>query len=623
MKKILLCAALVCALCIGFACAETARVVTPGGKLNVRKKPMDKSTIVFYVPNYALIEIDEAQEDGWAKITYKKQTGYTKNDYLLPFSDMAGKTLYPDEDVTAVYARMDEQTAYNVLGALDAVTILTVENGFVSFEMDGQTVYAKAEAFSYQSDAPRGKVSMIALNGVSNGADLFDQPKKKAAVIANIADKAPVTVLLESGNYAMVLAGGKLGYMLKTGIRIALPFGEETEISADTLSKLQSKLKKQYQSFGKTYVYPSAVQTASGIVCGFLTEEGKVKYAALLDAEGNILVTRDLTAYAFAVPEPELLPEGEMKLDLSAEQIKTGEILDVTVSAWTLNACAYTLERNGKAYCASEPSAHFAASFRPTLAGDYQLSVTVSDENGLTKAMSASFTVEASDHPSPLSPVYSQVDGTWHDVAYSNKTLEHSGCAIFALSHLLQRMGFDGEDIKPENLAETYAHCLTVDGTNNGRLISEAARAYGFKTQKYLIKDKRKIVNLLKKGAMFSFAIARGHIAMVSGISEDGKMIRVVDSAPQATFERIKNAKMYYQGRSGGFIPIKTLDDMPGARWYFETGSYGGLEYWLDADYIARRGVRLVQMPEAGEQVEIVEADGTDDTEDEEDPSGK
>ena len=103
------------------------------------------------------------------------------------------------------------------------------------------------------------------------------------------------------------------------------------------------------------------------------------------------------------------------------------------------------------------------------------------------------------------------------------------------------------------------------------------------------------IASMIRGGTLFSFGIARGHIAMVSGISDDGTMIRVVDSAPSATFERIKDASQYYEKRPGVYRAALTLDDMPGARWFFETGEFGGMEYYLPMEYVAKRGVRLIQ----------------------------
>ena len=155
---------------------------------------------------------------------------------------------------------------------------------------------------------------------------------------------------------------------------------------------------------------------------------------------------------------------------------------------------------------------------------------------------------------------------------------------------------YQEEAALPENLANKYQYCLIPEeGTNNTLLINTAARDFGFTTQGNLIEDKAKIAELIRGGALFSFGIARGHIAMVSGISEDGAMVRVVDSAPFATFERIKDASQYYEKRPGVYRAALTLDDMPDARWFFETDEYGGMEYWLPMDYVAKRGVRLIQ----------------------------
>jgi hypothetical protein len=48
--------------------------------------------------------------------------------------------------------------------------------------------------------------------------------------------------------------------------------------------------------------------------------------------------------------------------------------------------------------------------------------------------------------------LYSQSDGFWKDQPYRHSTLEHSGCAIFALSHALQLLGYETEEILPQNL---------------------------------------------------------------------------------------------------------------------------------------------------------------------------
>lgn len=194
--------------------------------------------------------------------------------------------------------------------------------------------------------------------------------------------------------------------------------------------------------------------------------------------------------------------------------------------------------------------------------------------------------------------LYSQSSGYWQNKAYGSTNLQQSGCAIFALSHALQCLGFQGEEINPEALAARYAGALREGGTVNSYLVGHAADDRGFKTRYDLYDNLSDIRSKLSEGAVFSFAVVNGHIAMVAGQNEDGTMFRIIDSAPSATFERIQNAKMYIQAEDGSFVPLESLGDVEGLRYYIETGCYGGTDYWLEADYVTRRGVRLIQLRE-------------------------
>ncbi len=348
----------------------------------------------------------------------------------------------------------------------------------------------------------------------------------------------------------------------------------------------------------KENLYGIASLQDDGYYCGFFNDADQYLYGALVDAEkGTVLFTRHYERFAAPIQEDSLLPEGEIMLEQSAETLAVGDVLDLTVHAWTNHESQYTLLQNGKEILSTEKGQHFQASYRPREAGEYAVSVQVTDENGLTRSAVCSFSVDDTlPVQDGIAEVYSQKDGWWADKKYRHSNLGKSGCAIFALSHALQRLGYEGSDILPVNLATKYAYCLIPgEGTSNELLINTAAKDFGFKTQRILINDKKKIEDLIESGTLFSFSIAKGHIAMVSGISADGAMIRVVDSAPSATYERIVNASLYYQMRSGVFRAALTLDDLPGSRWYFETDEYGGLEYWLPMDYVAKRGVRLIQ----------------------------
>ncbi len=191
--------------------------------------------------------------------------------------------------------------------------------------------------------------------------------------------------------------------------------------------------------------------------------------------------------------------------------------------------------------------------------------------------------------------IYSQCDGWWKDKQYRTSTLEHSGCAIFSLSHALQLLGYTGEEIQPDVLAKTYATCLLDGGTMNSALVGRAAKDVGFKTRYELYESKAEIIKRFSQGAVFSFSIVSGHIAMVAELSEDQTKCRVIDSAPSATFERIKGGKIYYRDADGAFIEATAPSDIPDAVYYFANDAYGGMTYWMDLSYIAKRGVRLIQ----------------------------
>ena len=190
--------------------------------------------------------------------------------------------------------------------------------------------------------------------------------------------------------------------------------------------------------------------------------------------------------------------------------------------------------------------------------------------------------------------LHSQSSGLWQNKKYGASNLQKSGCAIFALSHALQCLGYEGEAITPEALAKKYAFCLREDGTINSTLVGNAGDDLGFKTRYDLYHDVRSMRGKRQDGAVFSFAVVNGHIAMIADVSADGSMVKVIDSAPSATWERIGEHRLYIE-KDGSFVPVEDLADIPGIRFYPETDAFGGAVYWLESDYAARRGVRLIQ----------------------------
>ena len=593
--------ALLCAVCS--ALGETARVVTPGGALNMRKKADEKSNLVESVPNKSLVEAEEIGEE-WSRIVYKKKTGYVKTQFLKLPSQLPGQTVYLDGGSALLRAAPEENAPIlRPLSCSMPVEVIAVEGDWVSVRADGIDGWVETEHFSFQYQEPVGEQDWMAEQGtVIAACDLLEAPAKESKKITALAAGTAVTVTLIEKDHCLVMTESACGWVPVSAIALTGP--EDTSDKVGTVAPMEAAaaaekaLTKQFKAFGKANLYCAVQPEGAAYRCGFFTAEDQYVYGALVDAEtGKALLLKDYTGFAVPPKASAALRSGEMTVTLSAETLAVGEVLDVTVAAWEDCQTQYALAFNGKTIIESELGDHFTAAYRPREAGEYALTVTVTDQQGLTRKVESAFTVDGSlPSQDGLADVYSQKDGWWKDKKYRHSNLGKSGCAIFALSHALQRMGHTEEDILPENLAVKYAYCLIPnEGTSNELLINTAAKDFGFTTRKTLYSDKKQILQLLDEGAYFSFSIARGHIAMVCGRSEDGTMIRVVDSAPSATFERIVNAALYYQTRSGAFRAALSLDDLPGARWYFETDEYGGLEYWLPLEYVAKRGVRLIQ----------------------------
>ena len=232
--------------------------------------------------------------------------------------------------------------------------------------------------------------------------------------------------------------------------------------------------------------------------------------------------------------------------------------------------------------------------FVPREAGDYLLRVLPSGYE--EDAFYFPFTVREARTGEGGFILYGQKDGQWTTVPYGSSTLEASGCAIFALSHALQRLGYTGEETEPAVLAERYKSYLGTGGTRNGALISRAARDFGFTTRATLYTTRAAIQKKLREGCVFTFGIVDHHIALIDGLSGDGTMVHVVDSAPSSTMRHITGASPCVQdAKTGTFRPVERLTEIPGVCYCLETHDYDGAEYWLPLSYAAKRGLRLIQ----------------------------
>ena len=584
-----------------FALAESARVVTPSGPANMRKGAGKGYDISAYVPNGTVLEADEAGEE-WTHVTYKGKGGYIMTKYLRLASDSVGKRLYSNGEVVCVRDSASEDgRILAVLNPTDAMTVSEITESWALVEYDAGVGFVPFEALDMQNESPTAEYSFLTLDGfVPNEAPLFLLSSPEALCFDTLPAGTSVSVTSFSDGWCLVRASEYFGYTSVKNIQLLGYSGDSVPVE-DSLRKSADKALKGKLKSGGYYVFRYNAPGGEDDTLLYVDDAGKLSFSVTLSSSGKALLAADYTAFGYSVPGKTYLPgeNGTLIIEKSMDSLTPGQRLCVSLDD-SVSDITYTLTRGGKTLSESKGVPYTTAWFRPHESGIYQLRVTAKDEAGTACAGSAFIWVtdgeDAAELPTPGTlTVYSQQDGWWANKKYSNhSTLQISGCAIFALSHSLQLLGHAETAALPQSLATTYVACLVDGGTLNASLISRAAKEFKYKTKEDLIKDKSSIISYFDRGAVFSFRVVSGHIAMAAGVSEDGKYVRIIDSAPSATFERIKDEKLYYEDGMGQMIPVDDLSEIPGAKYYFETNAFGGLSYYLPMSYVAKQGVRLI-----------------------------
>jgi len=525
------CLCLLLSLCAAAALAEPAWVKTQKGALNARRKANSKSDIAIKIPNGSEVEVLEDKGD-WSYIEYKGKKGYVKSDFL---SDEA-----PEKE---------EEPVVPVLQA----------GGFARIATEGGTLNLRKKADS------------------------------KSAVVGQVPNDVRVEVVQATPDWSCILYRGKKGYVRTEYLVLdSQMLGKSIYPDGEYLHVRQAD---HASSASIAAVSAAQPMTILAISDGWLLVECEDPLNGQTQGYVNMA---DVSLWR-ETPSKEASEPVYVRADVSRDLLCLGQELDVVLSCREDAVCRIRVARDGKTVMKERDLASRTFSYRPREAGNYQMEVIVSEPGGGTIGLEIRFAVkqETADQAEGFT-LYSQKDGWWLDKKYSRSNLDQSGCALFTLSHALEILGMASPDTQPAVLGKDYAAYLAESGTVTSNLLAAASREFGFKTEKDKISDAQRIVQLFDEGAVFSFAIVNGHIALAADLSEDGTKVRVVDSAPSATMERIENASMYLPDGQGGWQTITSLWDVPGAKYYPETDQFSGMEYYLDLDYVARRGVRLI-----------------------------
>ena len=715
MKKIrplrLIAATAACILFTVAALADSALVVTPKGPLNLRKSPTTDSNRIASIPNGETIEVLDVDGD-WAKATYNGKTGFVMTKFLRIESQLAGKTVYPDDYGLVMLRKEPSASAVAVVPVdnISGMPVEAIENGWVSMKLDDETtLYAPSASFVQQTaDAPKSVTWMA--EGGETARDVTMQVDGGSSV--SLPKGTPLTVTMPYNGNCLVITEEGCGFLPMGDVLLWGPENSDAEVGSVTpkkaVERAQEALRKGFKGVANekltanVSVYHNVYgQELPYYQVGFFKDNGAYAYGVLISAEtAKAVFSARYDQYAaiaeVELPAPEPTPvepepapvepapaeetkpaaegepadqtqpaangsydfsliipgvtdvtptapetteapaeetkpaaEGEPAAEAPVEEskpaaesepaaeapaseaggemeiaytgdIELGDVEDIEVTAWTDHKLNCVLYKGKEAVATSGDINHFITAVRPKEAGDYKLVVTVTDAENQTAVQELEFKVAEADTEGILYDIYSQKDGWWTDQSYYTSSMDKDGAALFTLTHALYRIGYDDTSILPENLSQTYefTQCLTEKGVDNAKLIQAAAKAFGFTTQDKPITDPGKIKELLGKGAVFSFTNAQGNVVLAAGISEDGTLVNIIDANPGASFAEVPADTVFLQQEDGSFAAISSLDEDPYIRWYFNTGAYGGSEYWQKLEDIAPQGLLLIQAKE-------------------------
>jgi len=526
-----ICLCLLLSFCAAAALAEPAWVQTQKGALNARRKANSKSDIVIKIPNGSEVELLEEMGD-WTQIEYKGKKGYVKSDFLSHEA--------PEKEEEPV--------------------VLVLQAG--------------------------GHARIVTEGGRLN---LRKKADSKSTVVGQVSNGARVEVVEATLTWSSIIYEGMKGYVRTEYLVLdSQMIGKQIYPDGEYLH-----VRKEESAASASVAAVSAAQPMTILAIG--EEWIHVQCEDPLNGQTQGYVRMADVSLWRETPSQQAKEPVYVRVDASRDSLLLGQELDVNLACREDALCRIRVSCDGKTVMKERELTSRIFTYRPRKAGMYQMEVIVSEPGGGTIGCELRFAVE------PQVPeqedgftLYSQKDGWWLDKKYSRSNLDQSGCALFTLSHAMEILGLSSPDTEPAVLGKDYAAYLAESGTVTSNLLAAASRVFGFKTEKDKISDSQRIAQLFDEGAVFSFAIVNGHIALAAGLSEDGTKVRVVDSAPSATMERIENASMYLEDEQGGWKTITSLWDVPGARYYPETDQFSGMEYYLDLSYVASRGVRLI-----------------------------
>ena len=347
MKRLLATLILLSALlCAHAALGESARIRTPGGKLNVRKTPEDKGRIAMSVPNHTLVDVDEIGEE-WCQISYKGKSGYVRTEYLLLPAQLTGKTVYPDEGTLLLYQEPD--SASLIAGAVESqesVRVLEVKDGWARVQGPDSDAWADVLGISWHLEEPKGKRAWIREQGFVAEDTALTVPGGDDVQLS-AGQELLVTATQEET--CLVKAGDVWGYLPISTVMLAPP--EDTGTAIGAISPILAAEKaaanlRRFKTFqnGSFSAMVAPYGDTGTYQVAFLSDDDQYLYAALVEAEkGKVLFSAVYRDYHAPVRFEHLLPDGQVNT------LKDGQLVRIYDSEGVLTA-VYRFRQGDKSF---------------------------------------------------------------------------------------------------------------------------------------------------------------------------------------------------------------------------------------------------------------------------------
>ena len=297
--------------------AESGKVVSSGGKVNVRKLPEDKARIVMTVKKGTTIEVLD-HSDGWYHICYNGKEGYVKEQYIKLLSDAVGKEIYSNGKTLYVHESMDEDSRIvGLINAQQSMTVETIDSEWTCISNAKTKGYVRTSEIDQLNDEPVSAVSTSWVEGIlQSEITLYRDPNKKSEVLSTWPKGQGVSVSSYNKDWSIVqvLEEDACGYARKASITLSpMPtiepdkqtVDESQYISASKAKAIAEKALKKYPGFNakKLTCKQDTAFSTDGIRgpmfrFNYSNNQGQYVYAAYVHAyTGELLYTGDYSDF--------------------------------------------------------------------------------------------------------------------------------------------------------------------------------------------------------------------------------------------------------------------------------------------------------------------------------------